>query len=59
VADSPNVALVPVRGRLRPIKSFNVYTFRDGKVIRAELFTDPEPAFAPAGLNANQEEEKR
>jgi ketosteroid isomerase-like protein len=41
------------------IRSFNVYTFRDGKVIRIELFTEREPAFEAAGLTANHEEDKR
>jgi ketosteroid isomerase-like protein len=41
------------------IRSFNVYTFRDGKVIRIELFTEREPALEAAGLTANHEEDKR
>jgi ketosteroid isomerase-like protein len=40
------------------ITSYNVYTFRDGKVIRLELFTEREPALAAAGLTANAEEGK-
>jgi ketosteroid isomerase-like protein len=44
------------------IRSFNVYSFRDGKVIRMELFTEREPALAAAGLTdevSTPEEEKR
>jgi ketosteroid isomerase-like protein len=41
------------------IKSFNVYTFRDGKVARIELYTEREPALEAAGLTQNHEEEKR
>jgi ketosteroid isomerase-like protein len=41
------------------IRSFNVYTFRDGKVIRIELFTEREPALEAAGLTANHQEDKR
>jgi ketosteroid isomerase-like protein len=41
------------------IKSFNVYTFRDGKVVRIELFIEREPALEAAGLAPNYEEEKR
>jgi len=32
------------------VKSFNVCAFRDGKVIRMELFTEPEPALEAAGI---------
>src|SRR6266542_5171794 len=32
------------------IRSYNVYTFRDGKVIRMELFTEREPALEAVGL---------
>jgi ketosteroid isomerase-like protein len=32
------------------IRSFNVYTFRDGRVLRIELFTELEPALEAAGL---------
>jgi ketosteroid isomerase-like protein len=32
------------------IKSFNVYTFRDGRLFRIELFTELEPALESAGL---------
>jgi ketosteroid isomerase-like protein len=32
------------------LTSHNVYTFRDGKVVRVELFTEREPALAAAGL---------
>jgi ketosteroid isomerase-like protein len=38
------------------IRSHNVYTFRGGKVIRIQLFTDREPALEAAGLT---QEEKR
>jgi ketosteroid isomerase-like protein len=41
------------------IKSFNVYTFRSGKVVRIERFTEPEPALEAAGLTPQHEEEKR
>jgi hypothetical protein len=41
------------------IKSFNVYTFRDGKVVRIELFTEREPALEVAGIATPHEEEKR
>jgi ketosteroid isomerase-like protein len=40
------------------ITSYNVYTFRDGKVIRLELFTEREPALAAAGLTADIEKGK-
>jgi ketosteroid isomerase-like protein len=40
------------------IKSFNVYTFRDGKVIRIELFTEKGPALEAAGLTPSLEEEE-
>ena len=40
------------------IKSHNVYSFRDGKVTRVQLFIDREPAFAAAGLTPNYQEEK-
>jgi ketosteroid isomerase-like protein len=40
------------------IRSFNVYTFRDGKIVRLQLFTEREPALEAAGLTANNEEEK-
>ena len=40
------------------IDTSNVYTFRDGKVSRIELFTDREPALEAAGLT-NQQEERR
>jgi ketosteroid isomerase-like protein len=39
------------------IRSYNVYTFRDGKVLRIQLFTEREPALQAAGLTANNEEE--
>ena len=41
------------------IRSYNVYTFRDGKVLRMELFTEREPALEAAGLAPNPEDEKR
>jgi ketosteroid isomerase-like protein len=41
------------------IKSFSVYTFRNGKVVRIELFTELEPALEAAGLTPQFEEEKR
>jgi ketosteroid isomerase-like protein len=41
------------------LKTFNVYTFRNGKVARIELFTEPEPALEAAGLTPQHEEEKR
>ena len=41
------------------IKSWNVYTFRDGKLARIQLFLEPEPALEAAGLTLNHEEEKR
>jgi ketosteroid isomerase-like protein len=36
------------------IRSFNVYTYRDGKIVRLELFTEREPALEAAGLTADQ-----
>jgi ketosteroid isomerase-like protein len=41
------------------IRSFNVYTFREGKVIRMELFTEREPALDAAGLTGRYQEERR
>jgi ketosteroid isomerase-like protein len=41
------------------IRSYNVYTFRDEKVIRIELFTEREPALEAAGLTPTSEEERR
>ncbi len=41
------------------VDTFNVYTFRDGKVIRIELFTERDPALEAAGLTSNQQEERR
>jgi ketosteroid isomerase-like protein len=41
------------------IKSYNVYTFRDGRLLRIELFTEREPALEAAGLTPTPEEEKR
>jgi ketosteroid isomerase-like protein len=40
------------------IRSFNVYTVRDGKVSRLQLFTEREPALGVAELTANNEEEE-
>jgi hypothetical protein len=40
------------------LTSYNVYTFRNGKVVRVELFTEREPALAAAGLTGNLEEGK-
>jgi ketosteroid isomerase-like protein len=40
-------------------RTFNVYTFRDGKVSRIQLFTEREPALEAAGLAPHYEEEKR
>ena len=40
------------------ITSHNVYTFRDGKVTRVQLFIDREPALAAAGLTPDYQEEK-
>jgi ketosteroid isomerase-like protein len=40
------------------IDTFNVYTVRDGKVIRIELFTERDPAVAAAGLTPDREEEE-
>ena len=41
------------------ITSYNVYTFRDGKVTRIELFTEQEPALEAAGLTPDHKKEKR
>jgi ketosteroid isomerase-like protein len=41
------------------IRSYNVYTFRDGKVLRMQLFTEREPALEAAGLTPTYEEERR
>jgi ketosteroid isomerase-like protein len=41
------------------IRSFNVYTFRDGNVTRIQLFTEREPALEAAGLTRDYQEEKR
>ena len=41
------------------IRTYNVYTFRDGLLTLAELFTDRDAALAAAGLTPNYEEEKR
>jgi ketosteroid isomerase-like protein len=41
------------------IDTSNVYTFRDGKVFRIELFTDREPALEAAGLTKDHQEERR
>ena len=39
------------------IRSYNVYTFRDGLVTLVELFTECEPALEAAGLAPNYEKE--
>ena len=41
------------------ITSHNVYTFRDGKVTRVQLFIDSVPALEAAGLTPHNQEEKR
>jgi ketosteroid isomerase-like protein len=41
------------------IRSWNVYTFRDGKLTRIQLFLEPGPALEAAGLTPNYQEEKR
>jgi ketosteroid isomerase-like protein len=41
------------------LRTYNVYTFRNGLVTLAELFTDREAALAAAGLTPDYEEEKR
>jgi hypothetical protein len=41
------------------IKSFNVFTVRDSKVIGIKLFTERNAAMEAAGLALNHEEEKR
>jgi ketosteroid isomerase-like protein len=43
------------------VRTYNVHTFRDGKVIRMELFTERAPALAAAGLTADAtpQEERR
>jgi ketosteroid isomerase-like protein len=41
------------------IKAFNVYSFRDGKVTRIQLFTEREPALEAAGVSPDYQEEKR
>jgi uncharacterized protein len=41
------------------IESFNVYTVRDGKLTRLELFTEREPALAAAGLTASHPTDDR
>lgn len=38
------------------ITSWNVYSFRDGKVSRMQLFTSREPALEAAGLAPNHQE---
>ena len=38
------------------ITSWNVYSFRDGKVSRMQLFTSREPAVEAAGLAPNHQE---
>jgi ketosteroid isomerase-like protein len=41
------------------IRSHNVYTFRDGKVVRIQLFIEPGPALEAAGLAPDYQKEKR
>jgi ketosteroid isomerase-like protein len=41
------------------IRSFNVYSFRDGKVTRIQLFTDRKPALEAAGLKSDYQEERQ
>jgi ketosteroid isomerase-like protein len=41
------------------IRSYNVYTFRDGKVLRMQLFTEREPALEAACMTSNTKEERR
>ena len=41
------------------IRSWNVYTFRNGKLTRIQLFLDAEQALEAAGLTPTHEEEKR
>lgn len=41
------------------IRTHNVYTFRDGLLTLAELFTNRESALEAAGFTPNYEEEKR
>jgi ketosteroid isomerase-like protein len=41
------------------VKTFSVYTLRDGKVIRMEFFTDRDAALEAAGMTAHNQEEKR
>ena len=41
------------------IRSFNVYTFRAGKVLSMQLFTEREPALEAAGLSPDYQEERR
>jgi ketosteroid isomerase-like protein len=41
------------------VDSFNVYTFRDGKVSRIQLFIDRESALEAAGLIPEYEKERR
>ena len=40
------------------IKSWNVYTFRDGKLTRIQLFLEREPALEAAGLTPNYDKEE-
>ena len=41
------------------IKSWNVYSFGEGKLTRIQLFLDRDQALEAAGLTPNYEEEKR
>jgi ketosteroid isomerase-like protein len=41
------------------IRSFNVYTFRNRKIVELKLFTEREPALEAARLTVNEHEERR
>jgi ketosteroid isomerase-like protein len=41
------------------IRSFNVFTVRDSKVIGIELFTEREAAMEAAGITANHQQEEK
>jgi ketosteroid isomerase-like protein len=61
VVEAEDTVMVTLRQRAKgkgsevevEIESFNVYTVRDGKLTRLELFTEREPALAAARLTAN------
>jgi ketosteroid isomerase-like protein len=40
-------------------KSWNVYSFREGKLARIQLFLEPAQALEAAGLATDYEEERR